>query len=230
MVYQVDETREAILRRAAQIFTDRGFFDPQMKDIAEAAGISRSSLYRYYRDKTDLAMAVIERLVRGAMARIYPAAGALMGRRDITGLEKLERYLMMSWLSPELEGEMKFLAQFDAYFTGGRAFGGFRERITEIFGTGDDPFITAALEGGIADGSVRPDIDLHLAMATLVDSVRGLRQRLALRGELLIELRAGEEAMVPRELLRYLIGGLAAGGGRMRYEEGHRPGQSSDDT
>tara|TARA_B110000503_G_C7142848_1_gene411667 strand:+ start:2001 stop:2153 length:153 start_codon:yes stop_codon:yes gene_type:complete len=31
-----------------------------MKDIAEAVGVSRNTLYRYYRDKTDLGLSIYE--------------------------------------------------------------------------------------------------------------------------------------------------------------------------
>ena len=58
MIYQTDETRERILSMAIRLFVERGLFATQMQDIAAEVGISRTSLYRYFRDKFDLATAI----------------------------------------------------------------------------------------------------------------------------------------------------------------------------
>jgi AcrR family transcriptional regulator len=46
-----DEQREAILRHAARLFARRGYIGTSMNQVAEAAGLSKASLYHYYRDK-----------------------------------------------------------------------------------------------------------------------------------------------------------------------------------
>ncbi|WP_066332310.1 TetR/AcrR family transcriptional regulator [Azohydromonas lata] len=55
-----DEQREAILSRAARLFAERGYPATSMNQVAEAAGLSKSTLYHYYRDKYTLLVNIVE--------------------------------------------------------------------------------------------------------------------------------------------------------------------------
>ncbi len=63
MIYQIDETRNKILEAAEETFVKNGLYETKMKDLALSIGISRTSLYRYYRDKLDLSLAIVRRLM-----------------------------------------------------------------------------------------------------------------------------------------------------------------------
>jgi AcrR family transcriptional regulator len=54
-------TRAAIHEAALVLFVERGFGATTMSDIAEAAGISRRSLYRYFEDKEAVFFDYLER-------------------------------------------------------------------------------------------------------------------------------------------------------------------------
>jgi TetR/AcrR family transcriptional regulator, transcriptional repressor for nem operon len=54
------ETRERIIDVAADLIFERGLSDVSLDDIREVSGASRSQLYHYFRDKSDLVHAVIE--------------------------------------------------------------------------------------------------------------------------------------------------------------------------
>jgi AcrR family transcriptional regulator len=60
MVYQTEKTRENILQIAVTLFLEQGFHKTQMKDVAEAVGMSRNTLYRYFQDKSDLGLAILD--------------------------------------------------------------------------------------------------------------------------------------------------------------------------
>ena len=47
-----------ILDAALKVFSNRGFHDTRLEDIAAAAGFSKASLYNYYRDKEDIFMSL----------------------------------------------------------------------------------------------------------------------------------------------------------------------------
>lgn len=53
--------RRQILEGARQVFLDRGFDGASMMDIAKAAGVSKGTLYVYFKDKDDL----FDGMVRG---------------------------------------------------------------------------------------------------------------------------------------------------------------------
>lgn len=54
------ERREAILRAACEVFVRDGFHAASMKDICAVAGMSPGSVYRYFRSKDDLVLAMID--------------------------------------------------------------------------------------------------------------------------------------------------------------------------
>ncbi|HVU73719.1 MAG TPA: helix-turn-helix domain-containing protein [Mycobacteriales bacterium] len=66
------ETR--ILDAAARLFLERGVSQVGMIDIAEAAGCSRATLYRYFADRTSLYLAYIHRETRRIAADISTVA------------------------------------------------------------------------------------------------------------------------------------------------------------
>jgi AcrR family transcriptional regulator len=55
------ETRERILRTAYELFTREGFTAVGVDRIVAEAGVAKTSLYRYFRSKDDLVVAVLKR-------------------------------------------------------------------------------------------------------------------------------------------------------------------------
>ncbi len=205
MVYQTDETRTKILGVARALFTERGLFDTQMLDVASELGMSRTTLYRYYRDKLDLALAILRILmveVQGNWRDPGPAGGKA---RDRIGL-----YLRQVWTDEgPYAAHLRYFAEFDAFFSGSRIPEGFKEKMIASMPAAGDPVLLTLIIHGQADGSVRRDLDPHLAMGTLLNAVRGLQQRVMLRGDVLVELKPTEAGQLIDELLAYLLKGIS---------------------
>jgi len=209
MIYQTDTTRERIIDIASALFTERGLFDTHMRDVAAAASLSRTSLYRYFRDKLDLGFAVIARIWRRFDDDTrWPPEGAALPE---TGLGRLMLYLRTRWLNPALKEAYAFIAEFDSYFSGRRLPGDFKDRISPSINPSSTSKMETFIMEGIEDGSVRSDLDPHLAMVTILNAIRGLQQRLILRSHALIELKDGEADRMCDELLEYLERGIASG-------------------
>src|SRR5580698_8560674 len=51
------ETRERLLRAAADVFAERGYDGTRVADIAAAAGVSNGALYAHFGSKADLLVA-----------------------------------------------------------------------------------------------------------------------------------------------------------------------------
>src|SRR5215472_17537758 len=82
-------TRARILEAAEQVVRERGLGRATTKEIARAAGCSEAALYKYYKDKSDLVLAMI--ISRPGGLRQYltdlPAlAGRQTLRQTLTGL------------------------------------------------------------------------------------------------------------------------------------------------
>ncbi len=55
-----DEQRDLILARAAALFAQSGYPATSMNQVAEACGLSKATLYHYYRDKYALLVSIAE--------------------------------------------------------------------------------------------------------------------------------------------------------------------------
>ena len=58
---QAEATRVEILRHASELFTHYGFWKTNVGDIATRCGMSPGNLYRYYRNKQAIGLAVVEK-------------------------------------------------------------------------------------------------------------------------------------------------------------------------
>jgi AcrR family transcriptional regulator len=57
--------REAILTGAARLFAHRGYLGTSMQDVADACGLSKATLYHYYRDKDEMLVSIADEHVSG---------------------------------------------------------------------------------------------------------------------------------------------------------------------
>ena len=100
-----NEQRELILARAATLFAQRGYPGTSMNQVAEACGLSKATLYHYYRDKYSLLVSIAEghvdklrALVSGVLAQGLapePRLRLLIGRivEDYAGARDAHRVL-----------------------------------------------------------------------------------------------------------------------------------------
>jgi len=65
------QNREAVLDALVALFAD-GLYSPSAAEIAERAGLSPRSLFRYFEDTDDLSRAAIERQLRLAAPLVHP--------------------------------------------------------------------------------------------------------------------------------------------------------------
>jgi AcrR family transcriptional regulator len=63
----VDETRQRILRAAAQVFAEKGYARATTRALADAAGVNEVTLFRHFGNKQSLFAAVIDEYAASAM-------------------------------------------------------------------------------------------------------------------------------------------------------------------
>ncbi len=59
-----DERKSQIINAAEEVFTKKGFDEARMDDIAEETGLSKGTLYLYFKSKDDLIIAILDRLIQ----------------------------------------------------------------------------------------------------------------------------------------------------------------------
>jgi len=57
-----EERKDQIMNAAEEVFSQKGFSDARMDDIAEETGLSKGTLYLYYKSKDDLIIAILDRI------------------------------------------------------------------------------------------------------------------------------------------------------------------------
>jgi AcrR family transcriptional regulator len=55
-----DEARNRIIQTALELFNDKGYHPTKMEDIADRLGVSKATIYFYFKSKEDLLIAAIE--------------------------------------------------------------------------------------------------------------------------------------------------------------------------
>lgn len=75
-VSDLPSTREQVLRTALHLFTEHGYFNTSVHDIARTAKVSIGSIYHHFKDKEGIAKALYEQLVTRMGAAFDAIEGA----------------------------------------------------------------------------------------------------------------------------------------------------------
>lgn len=201
-----ERQRRRILDAAQQLFETQGIDRVTIAHIVAAAGIRASTMYEYFANKDELVWTLVEQVMvqssLTAQQTIQTVNGTVFDR--IAALFQAFEY--------ELEhhpARVRFMAQFDAMF----AHEWTVERLLAVEDRiipGRSHLFASWIEEGIADGSLRPDLDPALTMHAVMNAVIGAQRRLASLGER-VEQEYGQPIhLLFRETVRIILLGLRA--------------------
>jgi AcrR family transcriptional regulator len=92
---------EALLQASMVLFKDRGYSETSMAQIASAAGVPVSGIYRYFSGKCEILATGLRRAADRASGQLSPLVGALTEpRQALTVL--IDAYVATSFANPEL--------------------------------------------------------------------------------------------------------------------------------
>jgi AcrR family transcriptional regulator len=97
-----DESRQHILDEAAKVFAEKGLVNTKIGDLAEAAGVSQGLLYRYFADKDEVFISLLERAINGVINYAQTTI-----QQSGTPLEKLQ------WMTEQI---LQGMSEEPAYF------------------------------------------------------------------------------------------------------------------
>lgn len=194
-----------ILDAASTLFDERGIDRVTMAEITAASGVQPSTMYRYFSNKDDVVWAILGDLMQEksshAKKTLQNAPNALA---RITALLEL----MADDLSHK-RATVRFMAQFDAIYARNWPVDRLLSLESQIH---PQPFqwFAELIRGGIADGSLRSDLDPDMTLHAVINAVIGAQRRLASLGNK-IELEYGLPIdRLFRETIRVLLLGLRA--------------------
>lgn len=111
-----DDQRELILSHAATLFANRGYPATSMNEVALACGLSKATLYHYYRDKYALLVSIAEGHVQRLHALVAEvAAEKLTHEQRLRELIRriVEEYADAQYAHRVLTEDVKFLDDAD---------------------------------------------------------------------------------------------------------------------
>jgi AcrR family transcriptional regulator len=200
-----ERQQRRILNAAWKQFDERGIDRVTMAEITSAAGIQPSTMYQYFSNKDEIVWALVRELMQeesGRMKQRFEGAPNAMAR--LTAL--------LDFMADELTNNavtVRFMAQFDAMYARDWP----AERLITLesqVNPGGFEVFGQLIREGIADGSLRADLDPDVTMHAVINAVVGAQRRLASLGQK-VELEYGQPIdRLFRETIRVLLLGLRA--------------------
>jgi AcrR family transcriptional regulator len=213
-----ERQRRRILDAAKALIDGRGIDRVTMAELTAASGVQPSTLYQYFANKDDIIWALVAQEIewgaKKAAQKLEAATNALA-----------EIEVLLNHLGDELSDNpdnVRFMAQFDAMYArdwpAARLLAVESQFAPEGFG-----FLTKLVHKGIADGSLRSDLDPELTMHAVLNAMVGAQRRLASLGSK-VEAEYGSTVdRLFRETVRVIVLGLRAPEASSRRKSPKKP-------
>ena len=201
-----ERQRRRILSAAQELFDAKGIDRVTVAEIVTATGIRASTLYEYFSNKDEIVWALVEDVMRQGAEHALRALETVHG----SALEKIT--VLFHAFEDQLlhhPAHVRFMAQFDAMYA--------RDWTVEQLLSVEGRIMPSGFHGlsdlireGIADGSLRPDLNPDLTMQSVLNAVIGTQRRLASLGDR-VEKEYGQPIhLLFRETVRIILLGLTA--------------------
>lgn len=154
---EIEPVRERIMDHTAELFLKRGFSRVTTDELARAVGVSKKTIYLYFRSKEQLLLQTVQR----EMDRIRAHITEISGRTNMSSVEKLKATLGLVGVqfarlgSDTLEDISRKAPQIWHIIEQSR---------NRIF----HDQVEAMIEAGIREGAIRADIDPKLTVLILL--------------------------------------------------------------
>lgn len=160
---RVEQSSRRLLQAAAELIVEKGWEATTAADIGRRAGYSRAMVHARYGSKD----AILEAFQQVYVARLNPDP-----EPGATGLQQvLAHFDRVQEIHAEDAAVTRamFVSAFEAVKTSSPLREGVREQLS-----GAATKVSAGVQAGIADGSLRPDIDADAAVRDITGSIFGL--------------------------------------------------------
>jgi len=200
-----ERQQRRILDAAWKLFDEHGIDRVTMAEITSASGVQPSTMYQYFSNKDDIVWAIL----RESMQEM---SGRAKQRLDRAPNAMARLTALLDFMADELATnpiKVRFMAQFDAMYARDWPAERLMTLESQINPEGFELF-SQVIREGIADGSLRSDLDPDLTMHAVMNAVIGAQRRLASLGKK-VELEYGKPVdRLFRETIRVLLLGLRA--------------------
>jgi AcrR family transcriptional regulator len=200
-----ERQRRRILDAAWKLFDERGIDRVTMAEITSASGVQPSTMYQYFANKDEIVWALLSESIQessGRAKQICDTAPNALAR--LTAL--------LNFMADELVNnpvKVRFMAQFDAMYARDWPAERLISLESQINPDGFEVF-NELIREGIADGSLRSDLDAGLTMHAVMNAIIGSQRRLASLGSKVEQEYGKPIDRLFRETIRIILLGLRA--------------------
>ncbi len=162
------DVKDAIIRESIRLFLSNGYQGTSVKEITEAAGIGRGTLYWYFKSKDEILVSIFQKWEKEFVQGLIDAVNERKG-------DFVSKYKAFHKYATEFARDQRELAIV------------FNTLLNEIVGTDSVPattvrgvyerywrFLERMLEDGKKDGSVRQDLDPALYAHVIIAAHTGM--------------------------------------------------------
>jgi AcrR family transcriptional regulator len=193
--YHRNDKREEIIDAALQLFLEKELSNVTMTDIVAKAGISRVTLYKYFKSIHEIAFEIQIEVLQ-EMIQVLDRTMAT-GK---SGAEKLQLlFEAMLDFFDERTNYLRFMSLFDYYYRNTYPTPGLEEKYNHFLIEEVRDFFP--IREGIKDGSLRSDLDERIVVYMVGNTFLGIGQRMAMWGHLLSK----ELNVDPKEVLQQVF-------------------------
>jgi TetR/AcrR family transcriptional repressor of nem operon len=156
-----EQTRQHIIQQAATLFNQRGYSGSSISDVMQCTGLQKGGIYRHFQSKEQLALAAFDYAQQQSTSRLVEAMAA-----ETDAVQKLLAFINAFHaltLHPPVPGGCPILNTIVDSDDGDPAL---RDRVVAVV-SGWEQLIARIVVDGVAQGSIRRDIDPQ-AVATLI--------------------------------------------------------------
>ena len=162
-----EQTRQHIIQQAATLFNQHGFIGSSISDVMQCTGLQKGGIYRHFESKEQLALAAFDYAQQQSTNRLLEAVAA-----ETDALQKLLAFINAFHaltLHPPVPGGCPILNTIVDSDDGDPAL---RERVVAVV-TEWEQLIARIVVDGVAQGSIRRDIDPQVAATLIIATLEG---------------------------------------------------------
>ncbi len=174
-----ENQRTLILDCAADLFIAKGIEPVTIGKIAKTAKLTRATIYKYFSNKEEIAQAIFHAITERWQERnereVYGVEGSGYTRL-VAFVESFFNYLF------EYPREASFVAEINYLYAKHWSAEQFSTTMLENLNP-DRAFVLRCLQDGMADGSIRADMDADLLLAVFFNFLSGMISRFGEMGD-----------------------------------------------
>lgn len=171
-----NKNREEIIEAGKKLFLKYNFIDVNIKDVCAKASISRVTFYKHFKSIDELVFEVQMNILRHMVQCIRSTID-----NELSGKEVIQS-MLYAWINfaKKYTDEMKFIFLFDFYYGAHEPNEELKIKYKNFIFAGDTSnFFNDAINKGIADKSLRADLDTMKVDCLIFQTIMGMLQRMS---------------------------------------------------